>query len=190
MEKKCLVITGPSTVGKSTVIKSVVSHLPEIHVIPLSTSRVKRKDDDPIYIRHFSNMDFLQQDFFVSNGQYGLIRKDIHAFEQSPSSLGICTLGAVEIQRMRREARFKIYVVLLRFQNSPAEEKEYIRERIPKFFPENEAKKRIQANEALLKRYFYNPEFLRDSVQEVRLFREGVDAITRSILALPAKYIL
>jgi GTPase SAR1 family protein len=182
MGKKCLVITGPSTVGKSTVVKSVLVHLPDIHVIPLSTSRLRRKDDDSMYIRNFSDSSFSKQDFFVRNGQYGLIERDIQIFEKSSSSYGVCILGAKEIEEIKK-TRFEIKVVLLRFHDSLAEEIELVRKRIPNFFPAEEAKERIQNNEKLLMQYFYNPEFLKNCVQKIHLFREGVDVITRSIVS-------
>lgn len=178
--KTLISLTGPSTVGKSTLLKNCLSSealKDKITPILQYSKRPARHDDDERLIKCVSEEEFDSQDFFVLQGNYGFRKEEISNFlKDAIHTVGICANGVNEILRMPKvicleehEALHK--VVLLRFGRNLEEELINVRARIAKVFPKEEAIRRIVVNRELIYDYFQNDEFVNNYVDEVLYFR-------------------
>lgn len=161
-------LTGPTTVGKTTLMNTLMSSSSLITPVPQSTTREIRKDDNSQLIKHFNEETYRNIDFFLCHGRYGIAQKDFQAFMQSSIPVGISTNGANEIQQIPLKGNgFSRLSILLRYSNCIEQEMFMIEQQSKLAFSKQQAQARIDANFILLRDFFYNPSFLKKYIDLV-----------------------
>lgn len=188
--KYLISITGPSTVGKTTLVLTIKSLTDgsQISIIPQTTCRKPREDDDPSMIRVVSKERFRISKFFVAHGNYGILMNDFLGFLHSKDfNIAVCINGANEIEQIPisgkvADVEFRRINILLRFSNDFEEEIKTIGEKIPKFFSsEWQAKSRISSNQDLTKNKFFSREFLNANIDLILTRNENIESWIKKI---------
>ena len=110
-----VVITGPSGVGKTTIIKLLLEAEPDLQYCRSLTTRERRSDEDEIYYRFISEQEFLEG---IRKGEfaewsevygkyYGRLKRDLDNLMRNGHVLiGIDPQGAAKLQEQYPEGVF------------------------------------------------------------------------------------
>lgn len=166
MPKILIAITGPSTCGKNVLSETFLSdgiQKDAILAIPLTTSRAKRDDDDIRFTRNVTEAEFATSHFFIKQGPYGILYKDMLNFSSSDAEIGVVIVGAVEVRKLanavavfgtRENVDIALEKVLMLFSRDVETNYKMLDERLNMFFSGEEVNSRINTNKLLLKDYF------------------------------------
>lgn len=161
MKKNLILLTGPSTAGKTTLLKLLFEVQKNNTFFPLVqvTSRSKRDDDDPRFIRHYKEDIFDKLPFWIRHKQYGVTQSDIQSFLSSSSQTAIGIVGVYELMQAKEKKSDDLDVksVLIKMTDNQRVEEDLVIENIKHFFQNPEL--RIEQNRRHLAAFFLNPTF-------------------------------
>lgn len=165
MDKKIVSITGPSTSGKSTLLKFLHHTLGSKSVIlPQATLRSYRSDDMPEHFRYLNSESFNTADFWVKSPKYGILNADVEKFIQNPfATTAICVNGPEEILNAKT-SRLETRNIMLRLSSDPEEEIAQAAERVSSCFDGEELTSRVDSTKKLIKQYFFSDSFVRNHI--------------------------
>lgn len=183
MEKKLILLTGSSTVGKTTFLKFLFKIYRDKNFFPLiqATSRDKRKDDDLRFIRHYPEEEFKKLNFWIHHKQYGVTRDDITAFLASKKQFAIGIVGVYELIQAKETIlpNLEVKSVLIKMSTDFNLEESLVINNIKSFFKNPEL--RIEQNRRHLFTFFLNREFMEKYIDLTLTREKGIFEWVREI---------
>lgn len=169
--KKLILLTGPSTAGKTTLIRALGHAMPNAHILVQSACREPRKDDDPRFIKSYSRSEFDGLDFWVHYGQFGIANDDIRSFVEGPAEVAFSVSGVREVAQAKsiQDSRLTVGTILVRMSADAEKERQLVRDGIVGHFKDPAV--RLEQNERLLNEFFLNANFIHGNI-DLTLSRE------------------
>jgi guanylate kinase len=161
-------ITGPSTVGKTTLAALLSSPAvePSVVMLPITTTRAKRQDDDPACFVNVDERQFRSMEFFIHSENYGIQQQHISSFLDTGSSVGVCICGPEEMMQLQKRVlpHVKYLKILLRRCSALDEEIAQLAPNIHKYFQGSMAEQRIDTDGRLSQQFYHNNNFTSEFV--------------------------
>ena len=173
MGRFLILISGISTSGKTSLAKMFMrgAFVNDIFVIPHTTTRIKRVDDDNRLIRCLTKTEYNDQKLISDFDGNGTLFADYRAFLMSNKKFAIINISFPEVITFNRSVLAKenveIFHIMLRINNKLPDEIHSITVRYPFFFGNADLiERQFDAIEAS-KKFSFNEEFINQNVDLV-----------------------
>jgi guanylate kinase len=187
-----VLITGTTTAGKTTLLRSLRTLLEESVVVPLATCRPERPDDNPAHFRFYSESEFEQQAFIARYAQYGILQQDVDSLASQEGAIGLCITGARELAQLKGKLPLTLETlnILVRHTSDAESEIQVLQENVKRYFPESEWQQRFSAHARLIEEAFFNQAYIDQNIDLVldrgATLAEWLKEVSGRLLSRPA----